>query len=474
MQSQAPSPSRFSSAPALPAKLVPTTGVTKDTVEVTPNPRMLRPVLPAKHVARLRALRLSAPALKYDPVQAVDAAPSAKGEVLIRWRDSPDAVRAILADTYVHGCPTSFMPHVLPDLPIDVLVVPQQGVLSTRDWRVWGKNKLKGASYCNAKTLVERHGYRAFRSSVCVVAKAPPAPHAEQQGGAHRLLAMFLTDRCDARLAQALASGPRVLDTIASHIQQKDKTRWFSQGDKKNNEHVSGYEGALYNEGVQFYRYGRTNRFGYFLARKDAAPFDDAYMSTVSQWSASLSMLEQAHMPGMHAFRVAKAKAYRMLSVLPGVPLDVVPAHTLGISKGFANDVHNDSTAAGFTESIGYWRGQAPLRLPRGHRWAFCIWRPKVIFDLGSRPASMVYVPGREPHSTLLTGPAQADHPGIGSVLFSRSSVMNSKWLKLSAQHGHDVARIARGFRPPRGAASPSPKVRHQDPQHRGVLVVGS
>lgn len=388
---------------------------------ISPNPLMHRPVLKPSQANILRGLVMNMPPKKYKPFNRcyprhLDLYSAT--EHLVRFDKNPQECRRILGHTYVHGCPTA-LPHIDPDLPVDVLITSTE---NAKNWYEYGKVN-RHASYAFDGLQKKPFGFRVWRDSLVVV--SPPS-----KDGFYKLKCAFITSATDPRLPAMLSDAPKVVDLVSRVIDMKDKSRWNAQAEKKDNVRVSGYLGSLWNEGQQSYRYGKAMAFGYFKRRPNA-PVPPNYAFDISLWCAKMSCLHKSHTPGLRQHCVDVAKSYKTLGVAPGIPRDLVPQHTLGISVGFANDLHDDSTAKGHTESISYYRGPRKLKLDGGGGWGFAVWHPKIIFDLNAHHASMIYVPGRETHGTVPTSKHHQEHKGIGSVLFMRSSVLNKFWLDL-------------------------------------------
>lgn len=394
-------------------------------VDISTNPLMHRPVVDPSVNTMLSKIELPAARFKHQRVRA-------PRRELVPY--DPRITPGMLETVVVPSCDQP-LPHVNPALPIDVLVV---SVGSDPSWKE--RARVKYVRTYNTQHLVQRKGFVRVKQSVLIVNRAPAGLE---------FVSMFITSATDARLNSVMAPAVcKVYDAVSSHIKMKDPTRWAAQRDGKDgdNDHNTGYLGKLYNEGLQFYKQNLTDRYGYFTAHA-GAKFDKAYAASVGTFGRLHDQFEASHLPCMHRARHAAAKKFRTLSLLPGLSTRLVPGHTMGTSVGFANDIHNDSSSAGFTESIHYTRTR-PFSAP----WGFCIWRPRVIFDLASEPACAVYVPGREPHGSLPTGFPHVVHPGRAAVIFQRTNVDAIRWLRLVKKYG---AGLARAFSINRGRKLP-------------------
>jgi len=357
-------------------------------------------------------------------------------------------VKEILRQVVIPGSEAP-LPHVNPSLKIDVLVTHRDDEDERLPWREYGRVQHSNSNFCD---LRRKHAFRVFAHSVIIVRQKGSAKNPQ-----YRLVSMFLTCKTDAALYERLRERdpPKVADVVKKNIVMRDPGRWSSQSQGKSLDIAGniGYKGEIYNEGVQYNKYGQSDVYGYHARRKDVPEVSDEYLATVARYVFTLSGLEKRYMPGVFWQRRDSARKFGTLSILPNIPTEYVPANLLGVSRGFTNNIHADRTAKGVLESIAYWRGKSPqpVNKERGGGWGFATWQPRTIYDLNAWPASFVYVPGNEIHGTIATGPGNSlqEHTGIGTALFNRATILNDKWRRLLATYGNDRAALARALAAP-------------------------
>ena len=306
-----------------------------------------------------------------------------------------------------------------PRVPVDVLILPVAAPATRIPcWRTFGRanNASRG---CNMPDLVSRHGFRRVTNSLLVVR--------EEAASRHKFIALFLTSSTDGTIKDAARHLPGAGKALETCVPAKDTKRWSAQASAvhRDSGDEGGYKGALYNEGLQWHRTRIGSAFGYFAGR--VGDMTQRYLATMACTARAMTLLEQRHVPDMHALRCKDARRHRILGMLPNLPTALVPAHMIGWSRGFANDIHNDSAAKDYLESITYWRGPRKVVGERGG-WGFCVWNWRLIFDLDAHPACNVYMRGREPHGTLCTGKRHTEHAGLGAVLIGRATVLSKRW----------------------------------------------
>lgn len=404
-------------------------------VFVSPNPTMHRPMCPRAAIEPIRREMAAIHAPTYRAKTNL-VGPSRlklhKDEELVSCTHDPARCAAILEKTLVPGCDYP-APHMSPLLRTDVLITSshdgmvgqanQGGVSDLSDWHVAGKVKHAGYNFTD---MTRRQGFRILKESVVVVSAGV--------GGSYCFHGAFITSNTDPRLPALLSAAPEIVKMVSEHIQIKDK-KWSRASMGHNAETLSGYVGSLWNDGLQYHKYFNADLYG-FTSRLPGVLMDAEYMASMARWCSVMSHIHADHAPGIRGHVLATAKSFKTPSVVLGFPIELAPHHTMGISTGFANDIHNDSSAVGHCECISYYRGKPVDTGGPGTGWGFALWGPRIMFDLGANPASCVYVPGRETHGTVPTGRKHVEHHGIGSVGFMRSSVLSSRWRRLKAtQH---------------------------------------
>lgn len=276
---------------------------------------------------------------------------------------------------------------------------------------------LRSPSY-QSSVLVQRHGFQVVTDSTLFVV-----------AGTNIAIGLFLTDTDADRLAAVAhnsgANGDVRLSTITSRgLQLFDRFRAerdpkCSWSHSRTGVQLTGYQ---FNDGFFFDPIQQRVR-SYSLE----AGVDKEWHRLRNLVFGSMHRLERALAPALAARRLELATQSGRTdatSSCTGIPLADGSASLLGLTSGFANDIHRDVSGGGTAELI-VWR-KPTLRV--GHPCqgpCFAILPGRVLLSLSSSRSSMLILAPFVRHGTVPStgGPIfkQPLHDGLGLVITSRA-----------------------------------------------------
>lgn len=151
-----------------------------------------------------------------------------------------------------------------------------------------------------------------------------------------------------------------------------------------------------------------------FQPRAEEAMYDEHFLYNLIYSYCANYELEKRYAPAIAKYRLMKAKGADRICSIPGVPLDSLPATSLGASANFASALHDDSGILGITETI-IWT------LPdKGKKQYFVNDMARMYFDL-SEHNSIILIPPKISHGTANTG----KHGGFGFVNITKANLVS-------------------------------------------------
>lgn len=156
--------------------------------------------------------------------------------------------------------------------------------------------------------------------------------------------------------------------------------------------------------------------------RKPEASLDEKFLYNLIFSYCALYMLEERYAPAVAKYRLMKAEQVEKAEAIPGVPIQNLPATSLGASENFASALHDDSGIKGITESI-IWS-----KVGQDKESYFVNDQTKMAFDLSNENA-MILIPPKISHGTANTG----EHGGFGFVIITKANLvfntpLNKEW----------------------------------------------
>lgn len=167
-------------------------------------------------------------------------------------------------------------------------------------------------------------------------------------------------------------------------------------------------------------KYG--NNIFTFHPRNAEAQFDLKFLYNLMYSYSAIYALEKRWAPAIAQYRLDKAKKVNKVSSIPPLPLEILPATSLGVSLNFASSLHDDSGVQGITETIAW------EKVEKGKESYFVNDEAKMYFDIGSDNC-FILIPPKIAHGTVNTG----EHNGLGFVIITKQNLiadtdLTKKW----------------------------------------------
>jgi hypothetical protein len=153
---------------------------------------------------------------------------------------------------------------------------------------------------------------------------------------------------------------------------------------------------------------------GYYATK---APFSPADRALLIDYFGALTAAEKRIAPSIAAWKLETAERVGFPGIFPGVPLEAVSAHSVGLTRGYISKLHEDKSSMEtiFWDSKGV--GDAD--------YCFTIIPCGLIFDLRSARSTSIIFPAYHPHGSLHC--AAQPHHGLGAALIIKRDMMDPK-----------------------------------------------
>lgn len=240
-----------------------------------------------------------------------------------------------------------------------------------------------------------------------------------------RILSVFMTEKEDPNIAKLNRFTEELCVLMDVYYPEKVHTFYFASSIfKPKKKNPQEYYGKNWVDGLIKYLHGPIGKgVVTYKNRKPEANDDNNFLFILSYLFAGLYELERQHIPQVGNYRKFIAKDIKYPGCIPGLPIDLLPATTIGGSTNFASRYHNDSTIKGITETI-IW-----IPPKKGFKQVFVNYTAGVNFHLQTN--CIMYIPGNIVHGTADTG----KHGGCGFVNITKRNLVthtefNTKWYK--------------------------------------------
>lgn len=276
------------------------------------------------------------------------------------------------------------LPAITIDLPI--IDVPK---LQERD--------VRKKAYIMTKKQAEKRGYRKINHS-CIITHN------------NEIIMVYVRGEDDPAIYKALEVLKELGEQMLKYYPEKDHS-FYSGMFNKMDKHDRYYGWNALDGFIRYLNSTYGNNIFCFHPRNAEAQFDLDFLYNLMYSYSGMYALEKRWCPAIAQYRLDKAKNVDKISIIPPLPLETLPATTIGVSKNFASALHDDSGVMGITETIAW------TKADKGKESYFINDEAKMYFDIATDNC-LILIPPKIAHGTMNTG----EHGGMGMVNITKQN----------------------------------------------------